>query len=279
MAYSGSFKKTVAPDYAGTHPARLNWGTGADPGHANPEWGSDQGFPALKNPALPEVPTHVEDTYDPESAESPYFMPSDREPSGHDGYGPAPSRFNPYQEIANDYKRHDADYGADLKNTMPVVMRQYDQTYSSPREQSLPPSSGDGDSGVTGQALRALRGHNALAENNPGSSDVNFSGDYIRQGYEISRLADRRMPRRRLTHTKRDLHLNLASVAQETKPQSGNNYSPYSSPFNGAVGRVASGISAPMQRREPRPWDETAVTDGTEDSYDYDTDQYSSWGL
>lgn len=279
MAYSGRFRKSVAPDYSGTHPSRLNWGTGADPGHANPNWGSDQGFPALKNPSLPETPEHVEDSFDPESAESPYFMPTDREPRGHDGYGPAPSRFDPYREIANDNARHEANYGAELKNTQPMVARDVTQTYGSPRTQSLPPSQGDGDQGLTGQALRALRGHNALAENNPGSPEVNFSGDYTRQGWEISRLADRRMPRRRLTHTKRDLHLNLAATAAETKPQSGANYSPYSSAFLGGIGQVVSGISSPMQRREPRPWDETAVTDGTEDSYGYDTDQYSAWGL
>lgn len=279
MAYRGAFSKTYGVDTSQRHPSRLNWGTGVDPGHANPQWGSDQGFPALKNPALPETPIHVEDNFDPETAEAAQVPYSVMEPKGHDGSGTPPrNRGNLYDVIASNTARHEDNRGATLKNTQPVVMRSVDQTFGTPRTQSLPPSQSDGDSGVTGQALRALRGRNSLAENNPGNPEVNFSGNYTRQGYEISRLTDRRMPRRALRHTKRDLHLNLASVAKETKPQSGSNYSPYSSPFNGAVGRVVSGISRPMQRREPRPWDEDATTDGSEEYYS-DTSQMNSWGL
>lgn len=279
MAFRGNFANTHAVDTSNSHPARLNWGTGVDPNHADPKWGNDQGFPALKNPPLPETPTHIEDNYDPETAESPQIPYQDREPSGHDGIGKPPSnRGNLYDVIASNTTRHEDNRGATLKSSMPMVMRSIDQTFATPRTQSLPPSTTNGGSGISGQALRALRGRNALAENNPGNAEVNHSGNYTRTGYEISRLTDRVMRRRTFRHTKRNLHLNLASVAVETKPQTGSNYSPYSSPFNGAIGRVASGISSPMQRREPRPWDEDAVTDGTEQYYS-DTSQMNAWGL
>jgi hypothetical protein len=279
MAYRGNFSKSYAVDTSNRHPARLNWGTGVDSGHANPQWGSDQGFPSLKNPSLPETPEHVEDNFDPETAESPQIPFQDREPSGHDGLGTPPfNRGNPYDVIASDTAKHEDDRGATLKNSQPMVMRGVDQTFGTPREPSLPPSQSDGDSGVSGQALRALRGFNSLAENNPGNPEVNFSGDYTRQGYEISRVTPRTMRRRTLRHTKRQLFLNLAQTALETKPQTGANYSPYSSPYNGAIGRVASGISKPMQRREPRPWDQDAVTDGS-DEYYQDTSQMNAWGL
>jgi hypothetical protein len=277
MAYRGNFVKSNAVDTAG-HPARLNWGTGVDPGHAVPTWGKDLGFPALKNPPLAEVPTYIEDAYDPELAESPYFMAQDREPRGHAGTGAPPRTSHRYDEIESDTARHQENYGADLKGSMPMVMRSVTQTFDTPREQSLPPSQSNGGTGVSGQAMRALRGDNALAINNPGNPEVNGSGNYIRQGYEISRITDRRMPNRTLRHTRRPLHLNLASIAHETTTPQGDNYSPYSSPFT-SVARVTSGIARPMQRREPRPWDESATTDGTEDSYTSDTDQYNSWGL
>lgn len=279
MAFRGNFAKTHAVDTSNRHPARLNWGTGVDSGHANPQWGSDQGFPALKNPPMPETPTHIEDNFDPETAESPQIPYQDREPSGHGGLGTPPrNRGDLYDVIASDTARHEDNRGATLKNSMPMVMRSIDQTFATPRTQSLPPSTGNGGTGISGQALRALRGFNALGENNPGNAETNFSGNYTRTGYEISRLTDRKMRRRTLRHTRRAIHLNLASLAQETKPQSGSNYSPYSSPFNGAVGRVSSGISRPMMRREPRPWDEDVTTDGTEQYY-ADTSQMNAWGL
>jgi hypothetical protein len=279
MAFRGNFANTNAVDTAGSHPSRLNWGTGVDPAHGNSAWGNDQGFPALKNPPLPEGPIHIEDNFDPETAESPQIPYQDREPSGHDGIGtPQRNRGNLYDGIASDYARHQDDRGATLKGSAHIVMRSIDQTFGTPRTQSLPASTSDGDSGISGQALRALRGRNSLAENNPGNPEVNFSGDYLRQGWEISRITDRVMRRRTLRHTKRAIHLNLASIAMETKPQTGANYSPYSSPFNGAVGRMMSGISQPMQRREPRPWDEDVTTDGSE-QYSEDTSQMNAWGL
>lgn len=276
-AYSGAYRRTVAPDYSGSHPSRLNWGTGVDPGHAQGEWGSDQGFPALTHPAVPELPPHLDDSYDPETAEPEYSMPFDREPRGHDGYGAPPvNRFDPYAGIAADNARRNANYGATLKNTAPIVGRQHDQRYETPREQSLEVSANNGGSGNQGQALRALRGRNALGENNPGNPEINFSGNYTRRGYEISRLSPRRLARRTLTHTRRDLHLNLAAVAKETKPQTGANYSPYSSAFLGGIGQLRSGIAMPVMRREPRPWDEDVQTDGLGSD---DTSEFNSWAL
>lgn len=277
MAYRGNFARSHANPES-DHPPRLNWGTGVDPRHADPMWGTDQGFPRLVSPPMPKVPTHVTDPYDPESSEAVYVADTVHEPKGHDATGLPPSnRGNLYDVIASNTARHQDDRGATLKDRENIVGRSYDQTFATPREQSLAPTSGDEDNPSSGQPLRALRGLNSLQVNNPGSAEVNYSGNYIRQGYEISRITNRRMPRRTLQHDRRPIHLNLAQTAAKTMGPQGENYSPYSSPFR-SVGRYRVGAEWPMQRREPRPWDEDVITDGSE-SYHNDTSQYSSWGM
>lgn len=261
MGYSGSFKTSASGNGSASvnHPSRLNWGTGVDPSHSDPTWGKDQGFPALTNPPVPEVPGNIADTRVYEEGQ--YTESYEHEPSGHDGY-----------------RGHDVNLGATLKNTATMVMRSVTQTFSSARLQSLAPSPGESGGTYSGQALRALRGRNSLVPNNPGASDVNFSGDYIRSGYEITRVTDRRMPNRTLKHTKRAIHLNLATTARETKGPQGVDYSPYSSPFT-SVSTQNIGTARPMQRREPRPWDESIIDDGSEYSYEEDWAQMNSWGL
>lgn len=277
MAFSGSFvrNRTVNTNFD----ARENWGTTADPGHSDASWGKDQGFPSLKKPHVGTVPVNVEDHYDPAGVNADTsVLPPEREPKGHDGSGTPPRSSNNYDEINADTRRHEENFGATLKNTAVKVMRSVTQTFASPLLESLPPATDDTSASATGQARRALRGDNALAENNPGSATVNYSGNYIRQGKQLFRWTDRRMPRRGLTHTQRPIYLNVASTAHVTTSPQGSNYSPYGSPF-ASVARVTSGTARPMQRREPRKWDESAVTDGSEDMYAADTSQFNSWGL
>lgn len=261
MGYKGSYVASASGNGSASnaHPSRLNWGTGSDPGHLNEAWGKDQGFPALTNPNVPEVPPLIADAKVYEEGQ--YNDAYEHEPSSHDGY-----------------QGHDVNLGATLKNTANMVMRSVTQTFSSARLQSLAPSPGESGGTYSGQALRALRGRNSLTLNNPGSPDVNFSGDYIRSGYEITRVTDRRMPNRTLKHTKRPIHLNLATTAIETKGPQGANYSPYSSPFT-SVSTQNVGTAWPMQRRDPRPWDESIVSDGSEYTYQEDWSQMQSWGL
>jgi hypothetical protein len=172
---------------------------------------------------------------------------------------------------------HDQDRGAMVSRFVTKVFRDWTQTFETARTQSLPPPA-DGSGGATGEARRALRGFNALALNNPGSPEENYSGNYVRQGYEISRWTNRVVRRQGLTHTRRPIQVNLANVAHETEPLDGAEYSPYGSPFV-SVARVISGIATPVQRREPRPWDEDATVDAGDQEFAESVHQYLQAGL
>ena len=277
MSYSGNLVRTT--QVVSNFRARDNWGTTADPDHAKREWGDDQGFPALKQFKRGSVPTNVEDHYDPAGVNAdPNLIAPEREPSGHQATG-APSRSsNVYDNIRSDTARHSDNLGAMLLNTATIVMRSVTARFGSPLVASLPPSTDDDSASATGEARRALRGFNSLAENNPGSPTENYSGNYRRQGRELIRINDRSMPTRTLTHTYRPVYLNVAKTANETTSPQGSSYSPYSSPYT-SVAALNVGTKRPMQRREPRQWDQSAITDGSEDMYSADTSQFNAWGL
>lgn len=275
MAYSGNLVRTTTVD--SNFKSRENWGTTADPGHAVPTWGEDQGVPSLKNFRRGVTPRNVVDQYNPTGVNAdPNIMPTEREPSGHDNTG-APSRTsNEYDNIRSSTRRHENNLGAMLLNTATTVMRSVTAVFGSPLVESLPPQTDDASASSSGEARRALRGFNSLAENNPGSPTENYSGNYIRRGRELIRINDRSMPTRTLTHTYRPVYLNVAKTANETTSPQGQGYSVYSSPYT-SVAALNVGALRPMQRREPRPWDESTVTDGSEDMSD--TYQYASWAM
>lgn len=271
---SGGFKES--PAYSGGEEARAwqprqNWGTGVDPRHISGDQ-PDLGFPApvaQRHPVT--VPAALEDMFN-LSAMPPTFDNPDHEPKGHDvpaaPWGVSDARS---QEVNNALRQAAAGPNL-LARTATKVSRGWSQTYSSERTRSLPPAPSSGP--VSGPALRSLRGRNSLAVNNPGTEEGG-GGNYTRQGYELNRWTPRRMPRRGLTHTKRELHLNLASVAQATDAHEGDDYSPYSSPFQGGVSRFTSGPASQMMRREPRPFAETDISEGDES----DMAGYTGWGL
>jgi hypothetical protein len=277
VSYSGNLVRTTTVD--SNFKSRENWGTTADPGHAQREWGSDQGFPELKQFRKGVTPENVEDHYNPTGVNAdPNILPPDHEPSGHEGIG-APSRTsNEYDNIRSDTRRHSVNLGAMMLNSATIVMRSVTARFGSPLIQSLPPQTDDASASSSGEARRALRGFNSLAENNMGSPTVNYSGNYIRQGRELFRVNDRSMPTKQLTHTYRPVYLNLATTAKETTSPQGSSYSINSSPYT-SVAAMNVGALSPMQRREPRAWDESAVTDGSEDAYAADNSQFVSWGM
>lgn len=277
MAYSGNLVRTTTVD--SNFKPRENWGTTADPGHAIPTWGSDQGVPALKQFRKGVTPENVEDHYNPSGVNAdPSILPPEREPGGHQATGTPSRTSNEYDNIRSDTQRHSIDLGAMLLNSATIVMRSVTARFGSPLVQSLPPQSDDDSATSTGEARRALRGFNSLAENNPGSPTENYSGNYIRQGRELIRINDRSMPTRTLTHTYRPVYLNVATTANETTSPLGTSYSVYSSPYT-SVASLNAGTQRPMARREPRMWDQSAVTDGSEDSYAADASQFVSWGM
>ena len=275
MAFSGNFKaRNTSEPYA----PRQNWDTGVEPGHDDPYWGNDLGTPGPSNAPKRMVPALIEDMFDPETAEPPNYQARDREPKGHGGIGPAARSYRDMDVQAADNAGRSINRGAMDERHADMVFRDHTQTFSSSYDESLPASTGDDDNPGPGQAQRALRGRNSLGLNNPGDPEVNFSGDYLRRGKELNQVSDRRVPRRSLTHTKRDIHLNLAATAKISRGPQGQDYSPYSSPYT-SVARMIATASSPMIRREPRPWDENAVSDGSDVTTEYDQAQMNSWGL
>lgn len=270
---SGNLARTATP--TAPRDNSRNWGTGVDPGHETadvPDLGTPPPVPYIYR----EVPPHLQDFFDPEQAEPPYIPEIDQEPAHFDD----PEQHNPPtlpRGVKDDDRLrqlsgrlHSVNKGAMRAYSATKVDRDWTTRNETLREQSLPGTDPAQGTGITGNALRALRGRNSLAVNNPGSPEVSFSGNYVRQGYELSRVTNRRMDRRGLTHTKRELHLNLATTAVDTPPHPG----PYSSPFR-SFADLSKGAQLPWMRREPRPWDEDAVSDGSAQP----SERLHSWGL
>lgn len=281
MGISGSFK--ASPGYAAEQGrTRENWGQGVDPGHEDPSLPDYGSTGMAAPPPMPGTPDYlVAGVYEPgiyPLKDPPYFPPVDAEPAGHDGYGyPAWGVPDDERSRSEATAARDQDRGAQVYRYVTKVFRDWTQTFETARTQSLAPPA-DGTGGALGEARRALRGFNALALNNPGSAEENYSGNYIRQGWEISRWTNRTVRRTGLTHTRRPIHLNLANVAHETEPQEGADYSPYGSPFVSRA-RVTSGISTPVQRREPRPWGEDATVDAADQDFAQSVSEYIRAGL
>lgn len=118
--------------------------------------------------------------------------------------------------------------------------------------------------------LRALRGKNSLAENNP---------EGFRIGQRVQRWYMRKIPMHYRTHELRVVRNKLADSARQSPAMPAGNR--YTSPFdNIASGKKRTGMS-PIQRRTPRAWDEAAVADGTETGIDYSAagQGLRGWGL
>lgn len=281
MALTGSFK--ASPGYAvESGRTRENWGTGSDPRHQDPNLPDYGSTDVAAPPPMPGTPDYlvggvVEPGLYP-LKEPPYFPPVDIEPNDHEGYDYPAWGVPDSQASRTELERgHDQDRGAMVSRYVTKVFRDWTQSFQSERRQSLAPPA-DGTAGIGGEARRALRGFNALALNNPGSPEENYGGNYIRQGYELYRWSLRRVPRQGLTHTRRPIQQNLAALAHETQGPQGDDYSPYGSPFK-SVARVVSGIATPVQRREPRPWDEDATVDAGIQGDQESVSQYLQAGL
>lgn len=275
MAISGTWQASARAQTYRPGDTTRNWGEGVDPRHGvRPA--VDASYPRPAPVHRLEIPPFIEDQVDPNR--TPPAWPDDDTESGDYG-GSRP----PHQTLAQhegpalpwgvkDTWRlrqlsgvlHSRQRRRFPSQSATKVDRDFTTRNQTVREQSLPPSAAAQGGPISGQALRALRGFNSLPVNNPGDPDVSFSGNYVRQGWNISRWTDRRMPRRGLTHTKRELHLNLADVALNVPGKEG----PYTSPFD-SYPRLSVGPLRPGVRREPRPWDEDVADDFTDDGGTY----------
>ncbi|WP_301177236.1 hypothetical protein [Actinomadura geliboluensis] len=270
MAISGSFQTSARyvgyrPDARGT--AR-NWGTGVDPDHGDRE--VPHGFPPPAPVHRLESPPFIEDMFD-VSRTPPGWADADTETGDFHGTRPVEQSLDQHDVPTLPWGVRDDDRLRQMsgrahsaqKRVLPSQMatkvaRGFADRIESVRLQSLPQTPMGTGGGLTGQALRALRGRNSLAVNNPGVEDGPDTGNYVRQGWELSRWTDRPMRRRGLSHTKRELHVNVAETGVDSPGLPG----PYTSPFS-SWGSLRVGTARPGVRREPRPWDEDVVDDFT----------------
>ncbi len=272
MAISGSFKTSARyvgyrPDTRGT--AR-NWGTGVDPDHSDRTM--PHGHPAPAPVHRLESPPFIEDMFNP-SRTPPYFGDADTESGDMAGTRPVEASLAQHDVPTLPWGVRDDDRLRQMsgrahmaqKRVFPSQMatrvaRGFMDRIETVRLQSLPQTPMGTGGVITGQALRSLRGRNSLAVNNPGTEDgPSGSGNYVRQGWEISRWTNRPMRRRGITHTKRELHVNTAETGVDSPGMPG----PYTSPFS-SFGSLRVGTARPGVRREPRPWDEDVATDFTD---------------
>lgn len=275
MAITGSFR-THAEVYAlresSRGPGRANWGVGVAPGHLGTE-GAPVGQGPSHAPVYDTVPSEIEDPWT--VSDPPTGAPADYEPPGHEGIGTVPALTPGRAADALNGAARSIDRGANVhaQGRASAVARDASETLYAGVWLSLPVGGDRGDTNISGNALRALTGRNSLAPNNPGDPAVNFSGDYLRRGGELVRLRDRNLGTHGwLAHTKRPLHQNEATTAKNTSPGQGR----YGSPFTN-FGDFASGAGTSFMRREPRPWDEADIQDGSADTYTDDAVQYQTW--
>lgn len=270
--FSGNLAATRTANVPALPDNTRNWGEGVDARHGDPNI-PDLGQPPPAPHVKLEVPPFIEDMVT-LTREPPYFPLEDPEPAEFDDKFQHDVSTLPYGVPDNDRLRqmsgqlHGIRKGVYPYLRTTKVARDFTTKNETRREQSLPGLRQDG--ALSGFALRALRGFNSLPVNNPGSPDVSYSGNYVRQGWDISRITNRRMPRRGLTHVKRELHVNVAATAVDTPPHAG----PYSSPFRN-FGRWNVRAYMPSLRREPEPWDQDAADDYAQEQ----ASNYNSWGL
>lgn len=132
-----------------------------------------------------------------------------------------------------------------------------------------------------------IRGINAYPENNPADTVQHTAGfppgaeaarvgwqGAPRPGFRVQRWSERRIPMHRWSGDVRPLRTHTAKTASDAPALADGNQ--YRTPFRDLAPSRLKTYARPMQRREPRPWDETEVTDGTENT---GAELLTSWGL
>jgi len=105
-----------------------------------------------------------------------------------------------------------------------------------------------------------------------GGANVSWAGS-THDGYRVYRWLNRRFPMHRWAHDARPLWLHTARTAGNSPAGTNLNVSPYAALANTRVGNYLT----PMMRRQPIPWDEAAVNDGSQ-VYP-EGESLNSWGL
>lgn len=255
-AYGGAWKRNqrFTPP-AGDNP---NLGRAISAGqHLTPtEWESPFGEPT---PDLPAPASYLwgDPVMDFMTPALPVEYPLDREPEGHE-YGTV-QRGNQDPQTARvvAYQAHSMDRGAaNVHHFSEPIERASADTYRTVRVEN--------EFSMSTSRAALTRGRNALPENNPDGPPP--------QGTFTMRWIDRQFTRRRISPDMQPLRPYRAALAQATP----GGESVYASPYERLGNARRLKLTTPQARRVPRPWDDGAVVDGTED-VQYADPSYWEW--
>lgn len=246
--YNGRWRTTQG--FTPAPGANPNLGAGARREHLTPvEPGPTTGFPE-PTPTLPPTPAYlyaVDDFMLPPPMLAP--VPLDREPESH-SYGGADRGRTLIEGQRLAAAAHEADFGAaTVHHFDDPIQRATRDVYHTQRIEA--------DRGVSMSRMALVRGRNSLPENNPdGPPD---------QGHYVMRWIDRQFTRRRIHPDMQPLRPYRAAVAAQAPEPAQGQANAYTSPFMRLATARLRKLTTPEIRRVPRPPDEYAQTDGTED--------------
>lgn len=184
----------------------------------------------------------------------PVHDPIDTEPEGHQYGAVQKGGQSPEQARVTAFFAHSEDHGAGaVHHYADPIERASSDTYRTVRVEAE-------RAGSTSRAA-LTRGRNALPENNPEGPPP--------QGTFTMRWIDRQFTRRGIKTDMQPLRPYRAALAQQTPAGE----SVYASPYPRLGNARQLKLTTPQTRRVPRPWDDTAQVDGTQDPQ-YDAPVY-----
>lgn len=252
--YSGGWRRTQR--WTPPNGANPNLGAGVDTLHLHPEEPLT-GF-ETPTPGLPSTPGYL-------FAQDDFMLPVptmghdpiDTSPLGHDVGGvPRDVSLIEGQQLAG--AAHSQDFGAaDVHHFDSPIQRSTRDQYVTQRVEA--------EFAVSGSRLALVRGRNSYPENNPdGPPD---------QGHYVMRWIDRQFARRPTRHDAQPLLSYRAAIATDSPAPIGAQATVYTTPFARLLNARRKKLTTPQIRRIPRPADDYAEEDGTEDPQ-YSNPQY-----
>lgn len=249
MAYSGAWKR--AQRVGSPADRNPNLGDQVDDAHLHPvEVGDPFAEPTPNLPSLPEYLYAADDYMLP----VPVIVhdPMIDEPEGHEygGVDRAESHGLVLGTDPDSYAAHSVDHGAAaVHHFVDPIERSTADTYQTQRLEMDFPS--------TGSRAALTRGRNSWPENNPEGPPA--------QGHYTMRWIDRQFSRRQTRHDMAPLRPYVAGNAVEIPGAQGKQANQYTSPYGNLANARALKLSTPQVRRVPRPADDAAQIDGTQD--------------
>lgn len=247
MAYNGRWKTNQR--FTPPPGANPNLGSGARREHLDPVE-PENGFPE-PTPVLPESPAYLYalDDFMLPAPSLPGAPPLDREPQSHmAGTVDRGETLLEGQQLAA--AAHSVDRGvAEVHHFDDPIQRSVADTYQTQRIEA--------ERAVSGSRMALVRGRNSYPENNPdGPPD---------QGHYVMRWIDRQFTRRGIRPDMQPLRPYRAAVAAQLPEPGHGQANAYTSPFRSLATARLRKLTTPEIRRVPRPPDEYAQNDGTDD--------------